>query len=91
VAEAVGRVPAVAAINARWGLGAAVAGGEARRRVGAPMRIEGSSVRRRRGAGEGTGVEAGEAGGGGRRPGERMGAPEVGDGPDRWAHLSVSA
>jgi hypothetical protein len=81
-----GRVPAVAAINARWALGAAVAGGEERRRVGASARIEGGSVGRRRGAGEGTGGEAGEAGGDGRRLGED-GAPEVGDDPDRWAPL----
>jgi hypothetical protein len=80
-----GRVPAVAAINARWGLGTAVAGGEARRRVGAPARIEGGSVGRR-GEGEGTGGEAREAGGDGRRPGED-GALEVGDDPDRWAPL----
>jgi hypothetical protein len=83
----VGWVPAVVAINARWGLGAAVAGGEARRHVGALTRIEGGSVGRRRGAGEGTGEEAG---GGGRRQG-RMGAPEVGTTPTGGPHLSVSA
>jgi hypothetical protein len=58
------------------GLGAAVAGEEGRRRVGAPARIEGGSVGRRRGAGEG--MSGGGRGGGTVWPARGWGRPAGG-------------